>query len=104
MQQRQGGVDGAVLGPRAFALRYWTDEADDERLLVVNLGGDIVAGSLPEPLVAPPPDWRGWSVQWSSEHPDYGGAGTPEVVGDAGWRIPGHAAVVLRPVEQSGIT
>jgi maltooligosyltrehalose trehalohydrolase len=38
-------------------------------------------------------------LRWSSEHPDYGGIGVPEVVNDGGWRIPGHAAVVLRAGE-----
>ena len=94
----QGGmVDGAVLGPEAFALRYWSDTPDDERLLLVNLGTDITATSFPEPLLAPPPGYSGWTMRWSSEHPDYGGIGVPEVVNDGGWWIPGHAAVVLRP-------
>ena len=38
--QRPGGVDGAVLGVEAFVLRYFGDGGDD-RLLVVNLGGDL---------------------------------------------------------------
>jgi maltooligosyltrehalose trehalohydrolase len=96
-QQRTGAVDGAVLGPEAFALRYWTDEAEDERLLLINLGVDMTANSIPEPLVAPPAGYGGWAVRWSSEHPDYGGVGTPDVVSDKGWRIPGHSAIVLRP-------
>jgi maltooligosyltrehalose trehalohydrolase len=95
--QRAGGVDGAVLGPEAFALRFWTDDPADERVLLVNLGTDITAGSIAEPLVAPPVGYSEWSVRWSSEHPDYGGVGTPDVVNDTGWRIPGHSAVVLRP-------
>jgi maltooligosyltrehalose trehalohydrolase len=95
--QRAGAVDGCVLGPEAFALRYWTDEPADERLLLVNLGTDITAGSIPDPLVAPPAGYSEWSVRWSSEHPDYGGVGTPDVVNETGWRVPGHSAVVLRP-------
>ena len=92
-----GAVDGAVLGVEAFALRYWTDDPADERLMLVNFGTDLTAGSLPEPLVAPPTGYSEWSVRWSSEHPDYGGVGTPDVVNDSGWRIPGHSTVVLRP-------
>jgi maltooligosyltrehalose trehalohydrolase len=53
--------------------------------------------SFPEPLLAPPPGCSKWTLRWSSEHPDYGGIGVPEVVNEGGWRIPGHAAVVLRP-------
>jgi len=95
-RQAPGGVDGALLTSKAFALRFLADDEMDERLLLVNLGADVAAGSFAEPLVAPPV--RGtWSVQWSSEHPDYGGTGTPAILSDAGWRIPGHAAIVLRP-------
>jgi maltooligosyltrehalose trehalohydrolase len=36
-------------------------------------------------------------VRWSSEQPHYGGAGTPEVIDEGGWRIPGHSAIVLMP-------
>jgi maltooligosyltrehalose trehalohydrolase len=73
----------------------------DERLLVVNLGAEIVAGSLAEPLVAPP-EAGTWTTQWSSDHPEYGGCGTPEVVTASGWRIPGHAAVLLKPEMTNG--
>ena len=96
-QQHRGDVDGAILGAQALVLRYFARAAADERLLIVNFGTDLTATSIPEPLVAPPPGFDGWSTRWSSEHPDYGGLGTPEVVNDSGWRIPGHSAVVLRP-------
>jgi maltooligosyltrehalose trehalohydrolase len=89
-------VDGAVLGPELFVLRYATASPEDERLLFVNLGVDVDAGSFAEPLVAPP-DGCTWSVRWSSAEPDYGGCGTPTILGAAGWRIPGHTAIVLRP-------
>jgi maltooligosyltrehalose trehalohydrolase len=95
-------VDGAVLGPEAFALRYWTDDAADERLLLVNLGTDLTALSIPEPLTAPPVGFSEWTLRWSSEHPEYGGIGTPDVVNETGWRIPGHSAVVLRPGARRG--
>jgi len=94
--QRAGAVDGAVLAPEAFVLRFAEDAPRDERLLCVNFGPDLVAGSFPEPLVAPP-DGCIWRVRWSSEDPKYGGMGTPEVVGERGWMIPGHSAVVLEP-------
>jgi maltooligosyltrehalose trehalohydrolase len=100
-RQVRGGVDGAVLGDEAFVLRFCAAQPGDERLLVVNLGADIVAGSFAEPLVAPP-DGTSWTVQWSSEHPGYGGMGTPPVVGEGGWRIPGHAAAILRPETEHG--
>jgi maltooligosyltrehalose trehalohydrolase len=96
-QQRAGAVDGAVLGPEAFVLRYWTEAAADERLLIVNFATDLTAFSIPEPLLAPPAGYRRWTLRWSSEHADYGGIGTPDVVNDTGWRVPGHCAVVLQP-------
>ena len=88
-------IDGAVLGAELFVLRYFAPQAEDERLLIVNLGADVDIGAFAEPLVAPP-DEHDWTLCWSSEHPDYGGCGTPEVISDDGWRIPGCAAVVLR--------
>jgi maltooligosyltrehalose trehalohydrolase len=95
-RQAAGGVDGAVLAGEALVLRFLADAPGDERLLVVNLGAEIVAGSFAEPLVAPP-NGGAWAVRWSSEHPNYGGAGTPAIVSATGWRIPGHAAIVLMP-------
>jgi maltooligosyltrehalose trehalohydrolase len=93
--ERQGDVDGAVLGPEAFVLRFAVGPAADERLLLVNLGAELHDGSFAEPLIAPPRAHR-WIVRWSSEHPDYGGAGTPDVrIGKS--PVPGHAAIVLAP-------
>jgi maltooligosyltrehalose trehalohydrolase len=102
--QRRGDVDGAVLGPDAFVLRYF-GEAGDDRLLVVNLGTDLHLCVVPEPLLAAPLG-KAWETQWSSEHPDYGGTGNPplETRGEdwrlpgENWRVPGRCAVVLRPV------
>ena len=89
-------LEGAVLGPELFVLRYTDGSPDDERLLVVNLGTDVEAPSFAEPLVAPPEGYT-WQIRWSSGEPEYGGHGTPPVVTDAGWRVPAHAAVVLQP-------
>ena len=100
-EQVAGRVDGAVLAAEAFALRYLADAPEDERLLLVNFGPDLVAGSFPEPLVAPPPGCR-WALRWSSEHPAYGGSGTADVLSDAGWRISGHAAFVLKAEQSDG--
>jgi maltooligosyltrehalose trehalohydrolase len=93
--QRAGFVDGAVLGPEAFLIRFFNEPRD--RLLLVNLGVDLLFAAAPEPLLAPP-EKRRWGILWSSENPRYGGSGTAEVETDEGWRIPGHAAVVLCPV------
>jgi maltooligosyltrehalose trehalohydrolase len=97
--QRPGGVDGAVLSTQAFVLRYF-GEHDDDRLLLVNFGVDLHLDPAPEPLLAPPED-RLWAVEWSSEDPLYGGCGTAPLDSSDNWRIPGQAAVVMRPVEAS---
>jgi maltooligosyltrehalose trehalohydrolase len=97
--------DGAVLSERAFVLRYFSIDAEvprppvqseDDRLLVVNLGTDLHLTPAPEPLLAPLPGAR-WEILWSSEDPAYGGAGTQPLDTDEGWRIPGHASVLLAP-------
>lgn len=86
-------IDGSVIGPEAFLLRLFGHQGDD-RLLLVNLGPDLVLTSIPDPLTAPP-SGKSWHLQWSSEHPDYGGTGTPETESRGGWMIPAHAAIVL---------
>jgi maltooligosyltrehalose trehalohydrolase len=98
-EPRAGGVDGAVLGDEAFALRFFgrNDEQDD-RLLIVNLGRDLRLAPAPEPLLAPPEN-ASWRVLWSSEAPAYGGGGTPGLEDEQGLRLPGHTAVVLVPRE-----
>ena len=93
--QSQGSFDGAVLGSEAFLLRFF-DAENGDRLLLVNLGLDLHLCIAPEPLLAPPERKR-WDILWSSESPKYGGAGTAALETEDGWRIPGHAAVVLIP-------
>ena len=94
--QDAAAIDGAVLGAELLVLRYSTPSPEDERVLLVNLGIEVDAASFAESLLAPPDDHE-WKLAWSSEDPDYGGSGTPQVASDTGWRIPGHAAVVLSP-------
>jgi maltooligosyltrehalose trehalohydrolase len=94
--QQRGAVDGAVLGPAAFALRYFTPDHMDDRILVVNLGADLSRTSFAEPLLAPPPD-ADWQCRWSSDDPAYGGAGTRDLWPDGVWEIPGESALVLSP-------
>ena len=111
--QAHRGVDGAVLGPAAFALRYFDgppgvwqpgrsagEVTAGDRLLLVNLGIELRLEAAPEPLLAPPEGSR-WDVEWSSEDPAYRGGGTPPIETDRGWHVPGHAAIVLRPVRDS---
>ena len=91
--QRPRGVDGAVLGPAAFVLRFFGENGDD-RLVLVNLGPDLRLDSAPEPLIAPPVD-RMWTVLWSSEEPRYGGCGTAPLESEGKWILPGEATLVL---------
>jgi maltooligosyltrehalose trehalohydrolase len=89
-------VDGAVIGPQAFVLRYFGADGDD-RLIVVNLGDRFHANSVAEPLVAPLQDKR-WRLVWSSEDPKYGGSGMPEV-DKKNWWIAAQSTAVLAPAE-----
>jgi maltooligosyltrehalose trehalohydrolase len=96
---RLRGVDGAVLGPHAFLLRYFGDDGDD-RLLVVNVGPRIHADPLAEPLAAPPTR-GGWRTVLSTESPKYGGWGAPVLdTADDGWWIPGESATLLAPTRE----
>jgi maltooligosyltrehalose trehalohydrolase len=91
-----GTVDGAVLSRNAFALRFFLDDdPTGDRLLVVNLGATFRQTALPEPLIAPPAG-TGWRVAWSSEHPRYGGHGTPRVFSRQGIALPAQSAVLLK--------
>jgi maltooligosyltrehalose trehalohydrolase len=90
--QRGDRLHGAVIGAEAFLLRFRSDE-DDDRLLLVNLGCDLVWTPVAEPLAAPP-QGRDWELLWSSEDPRYGGSGTG-LLDTKQWRIPGHAAIAL---------
>ena len=94
-QQRQGAVDGAVLGLAAFVLRYFGTVGDD-RVLIVNLGVDLHLSPLPEPLLAPP-DGCCWKLRWSSEDPAYGGAGIRPLEPDEKWTVTGYSALVMVP-------
>ncbi len=93
---RAGGVDGAVLGPEAFVLRFFGPNGDD-RLLLVNFGLDLNLAQVSEPLLAPVEESAPWTLLWSSEAPCHGGCGTAPPQNDGAWQIPGHAAIVLHP-------
>jgi maltooligosyltrehalose trehalohydrolase len=90
-------MEGAVLGHEAFLLRFFAPEGD--RLLIVNFGSDLHLDPAPEPLLAPPN--RAWQTVWSSEAMCYGGGGTAPLDTEENWRLPGKAAVVLGPANNS---
>jgi maltooligosyltrehalose trehalohydrolase len=93
--QRADCLQGAVLGERAFVLRYAVPGAAD-RLVLFNLGGDLMVSPCPEPLLAPPAGKR-WRELWSSEALCYGGEGVPATLVETGLRLRGRSAVVLGP-------
>lgn len=92
--RRPGGVDGAVLGPGAFVLRFFGE--DEDRLFLVNLEIELPLDPAPEPLLAPPEGCT-WAVMWSSEDLRYGGSGMPPIYSQENWRLPGRAAILMRP-------
>jgi maltooligosyltrehalose trehalohydrolase len=94
-RQSKGGIDGAVLRSESFLLRYFS-EANDDRLLVVNLGSREDLTSVPEPLLAPPVDCT-WEILWSSESRRYGGPGAVSMETNEKWVLPAESALVFRP-------
>jgi maltooligosyltrehalose trehalohydrolase len=93
--------DGAILGPQAMVVRFFSEAFRDDRLLVVNLGTELHLNPSPEPLLGPPENFE-WTIQWSTEDPRYGGNGTAPLDSDLNWIIPAHAAVLLKPVKREG--
>jgi maltooligosyltrehalose trehalohydrolase len=87
--------DGAVMGSDAFLVRAFNREHGD-RLLLFNFGRDVLLDPAPEPLLAPLEDVE-WRVLLSTEHPAYGGCGTPPADTEENWRLPGTSAVVMTP-------
>jgi maltooligosyltrehalose trehalohydrolase len=97
-EQIPGAVDGAVLGPASFVLRYFAGNNDD-RLLVVNFGNLHKLEVIPEPLVAPPLGFE-WETLWTTESPRYGGPGDVTLATQEQWILPAEAAVALRLVPE----
>jgi maltooligosyltrehalose trehalohydrolase len=92
---RRGTYDGAVLGPSALVLRFF-GRAQDDRLLLINLGSQLHLDPAPEPLLAPPLGCR-WTLAWSSEDPRFGGSGTPPLDSEENWNLPAESGVLLIP-------
>ncbi|MDM9644858.1 malto-oligosyltrehalose trehalohydrolase [Rhizobium sp. S163] len=90
------GLDGSVIAQRAFLLRFFADAPEEERLLIVNLGEDVVVTSLAEPLLAPPARCE-WSLAWSSEDFFYGGGGKRPVDLQRRWTLSADSAILLAP-------
>jgi maltooligosyltrehalose trehalohydrolase len=93
--QRPCRIDGAALTDEAWMLRFFSQSGAD-RLLIVNLGRDLLLGPAPEPLLAPI-EGQAWRLLWSSEAPVYGGSGGPAQDAGGDWLISGQSATVLIP-------
>jgi len=98
LRGRPHNIDGAELAGQAWMLRFFADAAAGgaDRVLIVNLGLDLTLAPMPEPLLAPLED-QDWRVLWSSEAPEYGGAGVPPLYRDGFLHIPGESAMLLGP-------
>jgi maltooligosyltrehalose trehalohydrolase len=94
LARRPANIDGALLGARAWLLRFFAEDAD--RLLLVNLGSELTLRPAPEPLLAPL-GGQAWQILWSSEAPEYGGVGTPPLYRGGYLRIAAESALVLMP-------
>lgn len=99
--QRADTLHGAVLSERTFVLRHVLG-GDRDRMILVNLGGDLHLDPAPEPLLAPAAGCL-WEVLWSSEWAQYGGQGMGAVYGAENWHIPAQATIVLQPVSRAVI-
>ena len=95
--QTKGRVDGAVLAPGAFVLRFFSPSHGD-RVLLINLSSDLYFNPCPEPLLAPP--WKKrWQSLFNTDDQKYGGLGAYSPETPDGWRIPGRAGVVMSAVD-----
>ena len=95
-QQASDGIDGAVIGPASFILRYFSNGKDD-RLLLINFGKRQIVKPASEPLLAPPSGYR-WETLWTTECQRYGGTGAVAIASDQQWVLPVESTVALRPV------
>jgi maltooligosyltrehalose trehalohydrolase len=91
--QCRGAVDGFVLSHSAFGIRLFGGEAGD-RLLLVNLGGQLDLAFIADPLFAPPARLS-WQRIWSSSDAVYGGDGTPVWETERGVTVPAECTMVF---------
>ena len=95
-QQSTGGIDGAVLGPASFVLRYFS-KGNDDRLLIVNFGESQIMKPASEPVLATPWGYR-WETLWTSDSPRYGGTGAVPIASEEQWLLLAESTVVLKSV------
>lgn len=90
-------IDGSVLGPAAFSLRFFADDPEHEKLLLINLGEDLSIASRADPLISPPVD-RQWNMVWSSEDMAYGGGGRRPFDLQRRWTLGADTALLFFPL------
>jgi maltooligosyltrehalose trehalohydrolase len=95
-RQEKDTVDGAVLSDEAFVIRFFGNNSEDDRLVLVNLGRDLDLMPIPEPLLAPPEGYL-WSTTLSTEEPRFGGSGAADATADTHFYLTAHSAIVLSP-------
>jgi maltooligosyltrehalose trehalohydrolase len=91
--QGEPGIEGAVIGDECFLIRYFGNDRND-RLLIVNLGRDIMYSPAPEPLLACC-EGKKWNLLWHSEDSRYGGNGGLHPETGSAWNIAGRMSVLL---------
>jgi len=85
-------VHGFVLGEQAFGLRF--SDSHGDRLLLVNLGPELMREPRAEPMLAPPRA-RDWRLLFCSEDIRYGGSGFAEPWQDGSLALPAECAALL---------
>jgi maltooligosyltrehalose trehalohydrolase len=98
--QQSSRIDGAVLSPDAWVIRFFGNNPGNDRLLLINLSRDIHLIPAPEPLLAAPKNCV-WDAMWFSDDPHYGGMGMPPWPMTSNWYLQGESAVVLHPIIQT---
>lgn len=91
---RERTLDASVLGTAALFIRFFGEDGEGDRLLLVNFGPDFPVDSIPDPLFAPPGGFD-WSMKWSSESPRYGGGGQRPLDLNGRWILSADTALFL---------
>ena len=90
--------DGAVLSASAFALRFFTPDHRDDRLLIVNLGGDLDRDVVRRTAARAAARTRLGACAGRAKIRGYGGTGIARTVaGGLAGTLPAESAIVLAP-------
>lgn len=89
-------VNVAASAPTSSVVLLRYRHADDERLVVINLGA-LTTLHMNDPLLAAPAGHT-WSLAWCSDWVAYGGQGVADSFGDGRWKLQQHCTWLLRSV------